>query len=360
MTSGRTASVTSAPFGRLPSGREVRLFTLTNARGMVAAITDYGGIMTRLLAPDRAGRLDDIVLGYDRLEQYLALTPYFGAIIGRYGNRIAGGRFTLDGRTYALATNNEPAGRPCALHGGLVGFDKVVWDAEPVRGEGRCGLQLRHLSRDGEEGYPGNLDVTVWYWLTDGNELHVEYRATTDRATPVNLTQHNYYNLRGHGDVLGHVLTLHASHYTPVDPGLIPVGRIAPVAGTPLDFRAPAAIGARIGADDEQLRFARGYDHNWIIDRAAPGLVPAAEAYEPETGRVLEVLTEEPALQFYSGNFLEAAYVGKGGVPCRPHAGFCLETQHFPDSPNQPVFPSTILRPGGTYRSTTVHRFSTR
>jgi aldose 1-epimerase len=314
--------------------------------------------------PDREGRLDDIALGYDMVEKYVAgPAPYFGAIIGRYGNRIAAGKFTLDGKTHILFTNNDPGGLPCSLHGGKVGFDKVIWDVAPFVTKDTAGLKLRYLSKDGEEGYPGNLDITVVYTLTASNELRVEYFATTDKATPVNLTNHSYFNLAGEGSgtILNHVLTLNASKMTPVDKGLIPTGKITPVAGTPFDFTTPHAIGARVNTPgDEQLKFGAGYDHNFVLDRAGPGLVKAAEVYEATTGRVLEMFTEEPGIQFYCGNFLDGTNVGKSNRPYTHRTGFALETQHYPDSPNQPNFPSTILRPGEKYKTTTVYRFSAR
>jgi aldose 1-epimerase len=362
LSAGGTSSVTLTPFGRLKDGREASLYSLVNANGLRMDVTNYGAIVVRLFAPDRAGRLDDIVLGYNTLDEYVKATPYFGAIVGRYGNRIAGGRFTLDGRTYTLATNNTPGGMPCHLHGGNVGFDKVLWTAEALLADNVPGLKLRYLSKDGEEGYPGNLDVTVHYWLTNDNALRIEYRATADKATPVNLTQHSYFNLKGEGrgDILDHVLTLKASRMTPVNAGLIPTGQFLPVAGTPLDFTTPHSIGERIGAAHEQLTFGGGYDHNWVLDSGGGKLAPAATVYEPLSGRMLEVHTEEPGIQFYCGNFLDGSLTGKSGRVYPFRGGFCLETQHYPDSPNQPNFPSTVLRPGKEYRTTTVYRFSAR
>ena len=347
-------------FGQTASGVPVLLYTLTNAHGLQTEITNYGGIMTRLLVPDRESRLADVVLGYDTLKAYQTDSPYFGAIIGRVGNRIAHGKFMLEGTNYALATNNSPGGIPCHLHGGQIGFDKIVWQAEPVVTDNGAALKLRYLSRDGEEGYPGNLDVTVWYRLTNQNEMIVEYQATTDRTTPVNLTNHNYYNLAGEGsgDVTGHVLTLPAARYTPVNAGLIPSGPLASVAGTPFDFTRPTSLGAHLKDDNEQLRFGAGYDHNFVIDRQAPGLALAAVVHEPRSGRRMEVWTEEPGVQLYSGNYLNAAHIGKSGRPYVPNHGFCLETQHFPDALNHPGFASIVLRPGEVYRTKTVHRFS--
>ena len=358
-TTPREPTLSRAPFGTLPDGRQVQLFTLTNAHGIEVRFIDYGGIILSVRTPDRTGRFDDVTLGYDSLAGYLRSTPYFGALIGRYGNRIAKGRFILDGSTYTLATNDGPN----HLHGGVRGFDKVLWHAEPFRDARGVGAVLTYVSRDGEEGYPGNLAVRVTYTLTNDDALVFDYHATTDRATPVNLTQHTYWNLAGPGrtTILHHQLTLAASHFTPVDSTLIPTGEIRDVSGTPFDFRAPTLIGARIGERDDQLRFGRGYDHNWVLDRTpADTLAFAARLYEPNSGRVLEVYTTEPGVQFYSGNFLDGTLTGKGGVVYAHRTGLCLETQHYPDSPNHPGFPSTILRPGATYHTTTSYRFSTR
>lgn len=349
------------PFGKTPDGRDTRLFTLENSAGLRADISDYGGTIVRLFTPDRRGRLADIVLGFDRVEDYVARSPFFGCLVGRVGNRIAHGRFTLNGRTHSLAINNTPGGLPCHLHGGLRGFDKVIWAAEPLTTADGPALRLRYRSVDGEEGYPGNLDTTVTYTLT-ADALRLDYHAVTDQPTPVNLTNHTYFNLAGDGSgpILDHVLRLHASRYTPTNAGLIPTGEIAPVAGTPLDFTAPHTIGERIAAPHPQLQFAGGYDQNFIIDRTASGLVPAAHAWEPAGGRVLDVLTTAPGMQFYTGNFLDGSCTGKLGRVYGHRHGFCLETQHFPDSPNHPNFPSVILAPGAEYRSTTVFRFSVK
>lgn len=344
------AGVTRASFGAI-SGQPVDIFTLRNANGIEIKATNYGGIITSIVVPDRNGRPGDIVLGFDDLQAYAKDSPYFGAIVGRYGNRIAKGHFTLDGHTYTLAVNNGPN----HLHGGLKGFDKVIWHAEPLAGS--TGLVLSRRSPDGEEGYPGNLDVRVTYRLTDDNRLVIDYHATTDKATPVNLTQHSYFNLAGEGDVLGHELTIDADRYTPVDANLIPTGELAPVEGTPFDFRKSTAIGARIDTPNLQLKNAGGYDHNWVLNRKGTGLQLAARVVEPKTGRTLEVSTTQPGLQFYSGNFLDGTLKGKGGRVYVKHAGLCLETQHFPDSPNHPDFPSTILRPGEQYDTQTVFRF---
>jgi aldose 1-epimerase len=325
----------------MPDGRAVEVFTLANARGLEVRIITYGGIIVSLQAPDRHGRRDDVVLGYDTLDGYLTSSRYVGAIVGRYANRIAQGRFRLDGRTYQLARNNGPH----HLHGGTRGFDKVLWEAGPFQNARGAGVLLTHTSPDGDEGYPGSLSIRVTYTLTDANELIADFAATTDRPTPVNLTQHSYFNLagRGAGDVLRHELMIDADRFTPVDATLIPTGVLAPVAGTPFDFRQPTAIGARIDQPDAQLAIGKGYDHNFVLNRqgSAAELRHAARVVEPVSGRTLEVLTTEPGLQLYTGD----------------RRAFCLETQHFPDSPNQPEFPSTILRPGGEYRSRTVFVF---
>ncbi len=340
------------PFGNLPDGSQVELFTLTNSHGLKARIMNYGATVISLDVPDRNGQRGDIVLGHDSLEGYLspAQNPYFGSIVGRYGNRIARGRFILDGVEYQLATNIGPN----HLHGGLKGFDKVLWTSEPVQEEGAVGVKLRYLSPDGEEGYPGNLTVTVIYWLTDEDELKIAYEAESDKPTPVNLTHHSYFNLagQGQGDVLGHELMLNADYFTPVDEELIPTGEIRPVAGTPWDFTKPKPIGAEIAA------VPGGYDHNFVLRGETGTLKLAARVHEPSTGRVMEIYTTEPGVQFYSGNFLDGTITGKGGKVYQKHFGFCLETQHFPDSPNHPHFPSTILRPGQKYTSLTIHKFS--
>lgn len=349
---GLAMDVLKGEFGSLPDGRTVQVYTLINKNGLKARLINYGATLIELTAPDREGRFADIVLGFDDLEGYLKKSPYFGCIVGRYGNRIAQGRFTLDGVVHQLAANDGAH----HLHGGRVGFDKVLWTAEPVSVEGGRGVRFGYLSPDGEEGYPGNLRVAVTYLLTDANELSIGYEAETDRATPVNLTHHSYFNLAGagNGDVLNHELTLFAPGYTPVDAGLIPTGEVAPVAGTPFDFTKPARIGARIA------EVPGGYDHNFALESGGGRPAPAAAVYEPSTGRVLEISTTEPGLQFYAGNFLDGTIVGKGGKPYPKHAGFCLETQHFPDSPNRPGFPSAILRPGQKLESRTVHKLGAR
>ncbi len=341
-------------FGTTASGEAVDLYTLSNKNGVEAALMTYGGIVVALRAPDRAGRLGDIVLGFDTLDGYLKGHPYFGAIVGRYGNRIAKGKFRLGGAEYTLARNNGEN----ALHGGVRGFDKVVWKARDVSGEAQS-LELSYLSKDGEEGYPGNLAVTVTYTLSDANELRIDYSATTDKDTVVNLTNHSYFNLagQGEGDILGHKVTLNAGRFTPVDKGLIPTGELRSVEGTPFDFRQPLVIGARISQNDEQLVFGKGYDHNFVLDRKGAGLEMAARVYEPKSGRVLEVWTTEPGIQLYTGNFLDGTIRGKAGKVYNQRYGFCLETQHFPDSPNQPSFPTTVLKPGQLYRTTTTYKF---
>ncbi|MBN8232667.1 galactose mutarotase [Corallococcus macrosporus] len=345
-------------FGTAPGGQPVDVYTLTNRQGMEARVTNYGGIILSLRVPDRDGRFDDVVLGYDALADYVAESPYFGALVGRYGNRIARGRFTLDGRQYTLATNNGVN----HLHGGLKGFDKVVWTAAPFENDQGMGLVLTYVSPDGEEGYPGTLTARVTYTLTADNALVFDYHGTTDKPTPVNLTQHSYFNLAGDGrrDVLGHVVTFNADRFVPIDATSIPLGMLRDVAGTPFDFRRPTAIGARIQQDDEQLRNGIGYDHSLVLDKGGqPGaLTLAAHVLEPGTGRVMEVHTTEPGMQFYSGNFLDGTLKGKRGAVYHHRFGLALETQHLPDSPNQPAFPSTILRPGEEYRSRTVYRFS--
>jgi aldose 1-epimerase len=354
-TSMNNATVRSDPFGTTPDGRTVELFTLTNAHGIEVRAMTYGATIVSIKTPDRDGHLGDIALGFDSLSGYLTESPYFGAVVGRYGNRIAKGRFTLDGTIYHLATNNGPN----HLHGGVKGFDKEVWTGVPFQSDSGVGVAFSYTSPDGDEGYPGTLSAHVRYTLTDDDQLIVNYEATTDKATPLNLTQHTYFNLTGNAsrDILDHVIQIDADSMTPVDSTLIPTGVIAPVAGTPFDFRTPTAIGARIGQDNEQLKFAGGYDHNFVLRRSGPGLVPAAHVVEPTSGRTLDVLTTQPGLQFYSGNFLDGTITGKGGQVYGHRFGFCLETQHYPDSPNHPDFPSTILRPGEEYQSTTVFRF---
>jgi aldose 1-epimerase len=342
--------VKRAAYGTV-DGRAIEEFTLTNKHGVEVRAINYGGIITSIRTPDRNGAIGDIVLGFDSLNGYLGDHPFFGAIIGRYGNRIAKGRFTIDGQPYTLATNNGPN----HLHGGIKGFDKKVWDAAIMPGQ--MGVAFSYVSPDGEEGYPGRLIVEVVYWLNDDNELKVEYLARSDKATHVNLTQHSYFNLAGSGDILGHELTIDADRYTPVDATLIPTGEIAPVEGTPFDFRKSTAIGLRIDAANPQIKNGQGYDHNWVLTRSGAGLQRAARVVEPKSGRTLEVATTEPGMQFYAGNFLDGKIVGKGGQAYGRRSGFCLETQHYPDTPNQPKFPTTLIRAGQDYKSETVFTF---
>ena len=349
-----TEGLTRQPFGQTKEGVPVDLYTLRNRNGAEARISNYGGLVISLKMPDRDGRLGDVVLGYDNLADYLKDTPYFGALIGRYGNRIAKGKFTLDGRQYTLATNNYPN----ALHGGLKGFDKVVWDAKVLTTPEGLALQLQYVSKDGEEGYPGTLSVTAVYALTEDNALRLEFTATTDKDTVLNLTHHSYFNLAGKGDILHHEVMIAAGRFTPVDSTLIPTGQLQRVDGTPFDFRRPMAIGARIGQEDEQLKFGGGYDHNWVVDKPAGQLGLMARVFEPTTGRVMEVLSTEPGLQFYSGNFLNGSNKGKGGWVYQFRNGFTMEPQHYPDSPNQPSFPSVVLKPGQVFHDTIIYRFS--
>jgi len=352
---GAKGSVTKQAFGKTAQGEAVDLYTLKNKNGVEVSIMNYGAVIVSLKTPDARGRLADIVLGFDTLDGYLKENPYFGAVVGRYGNRIAKGKFELDGKVYTLAKNNGEN----ALHGGIKGFDKKVWQAEATEGETAQTLTLHCVSPDGEEGYPGTLKASVRYTLNDSDDLEVAYSATTDKPTVVNLTNHTYFNLAGaeSGPILNQELMLNASKMTPVDAGLIPTGELKDVTGTPFDFRKPTAIGARIDADDEQIKRGGGYDHNFVIDRTAPGLALAARATEPSNGRVLEVWTTEPGVQFYTGNFLDGTLQGKRGTVYEKRMAFCLETQHYPDSPNHVQFPSTRLDPGQEYKSTTVFKF---
>ncbi|HEX3351921.1 MAG: aldose epimerase family protein [Terriglobales bacterium] len=344
-------------FGKTGDGRPVDLYTLTNSKGMEVRAMTYGGIIVSIRVPDKGGKIQDVVLGYDTVEGYLANPAYFGAIVGRYANRIANGAFTLDGVKYTLAKNDGQN----SLHGGKVGFNKELWEGKQFESAKGVGVEFSLLSKDGEEGYPGNLKVKVRYTLTDENQLMLDYEATTDKATPLNLSQHSYFNLAGEGsgDILQHHLMLNADRFTPVDKTLIPTGELRAVQGTPMDFTKPTAIGARIDEDYEQLVIGHGYDHNFVINRKDDSLTLAARVHEPTSGRVLEVYTTEPGVQFYSGNFLDGTITGKQGHVYKRRNGFCLETQHFPDSPNHPDFPSTILRPGATFHSQTVFKFST-
>jgi len=355
----KPGSAKKAPFGKAPGGEDVDLYTLTNKNGAEVAISTYGGVVVSLKVPDRHGKLGDVVLGFNSVDGYVSDKSYFGAIIGRYGNRIGHAQFTLDGKTYILAKNNGDN----TLHGGIKGFNKAVWTAKEIPANDGQALELTYLSKDGEEGFPGNLDVRVVYTLTDANELKIEYFATTDKNTVVNLTNHSYFNLLGvglgSGDILGHVLMIEADKFTPVDSGLIPTGELRGVTGTPFDFRNPTAIGKRIEADDEQIKLGKGYDHNFVLRRKTGDPISlAARVTEEASGRVLEVWTTEPGVQLYTGNFLDGSAQGKGGVPYAKRMAFCLETQHFPDSPNHPKFPSTELKPDGRYHTTTIYKFS--
>jgi aldose 1-epimerase len=353
-TSQRKGQIIVKPFGLAPDGARVNLYTLRNNKGAEVGICNYGGLVIFLKVPDRHGKFADVVLGYDNLPDYIKDTPYFGALIGRYGNRIAKGKFTLDGKEYTLAVNNGPN----ALHGGLKGFDKVVWEPRFLATHAGPSLELVYVSKDGEEGYPGTLSVKAIYTLTEDNALMLDYVATTDKDTVLNLTHHSYFNLAGKGDILNHQVMMPADKFTPVDVNLIPTGELKPVDGSPFDFRTPTAIGARIGQEDEQLKFGGGYDHNWVINKPMGQLGLMARVYEPTSGRVMEVWSTDPGLQFYSGNFLDGKNKGKGGWVYKYRNGFCMEPQHYPDSPNQPNFPSVVLKPGQTYRNTIIYKFS--
>lgn len=351
-------SIAKQIYGTTAAGAAVDAYTLTNASGMEVKIITYGGIITSIRVPDRDGSLADVTLGFDTLAGYEGRHPYFGALVGRYGNRIGGAKFSLDGTEYKLAANDGPN----SLHGGLKGFDRAIWTAKEIKGDADVGLELSSVSVDGDEGYPGNLSVTVVYTLTADNSLRIEYRATTDKTTVVNLTNHTYFNLAGNGSgtVYNHIIQINADHYTPVNEKLIPTGEIAPVEGTPFDFRIPKQIGGGIRSGDAQMVRGRGYDHNFVINRQDDSsLAKTAWVYDPSTGRSMEVWTTEPGVQFYTANFLDGTLVGSSGGMYRQGDALCLETQHFPDSPNQPNFPSTILKPGDSYKSTTVYKFAT-
>lgn len=350
-TANNSNTAMKTTWGTTPDGKTVELYTLKNSKGAEARIMTYGGVVVSLKVPDRTGALGDVVAGLDTFQDYLKPPPYFGAIIGRYGNRIGNARFSLDGVDYKLDKNDGEN----SLHGGARGFDKRLWQVSSVSPQS---LELKYRSADGEEGYPGNLNATVKYTLTDANELRIDYSATTDKDTVVNLTNHSYFNLAGDGDILAHEVIINADRFTPIDKGLIPTGELKDVAGTPFDFRTATAIGKRIEQKDQQLIFAGGYDHNWVLNRTGSDLEMAAKVTDPKSGRVMEVFTTEPGLQFYTGNFLDGTLKGKGRTYTRRSA-FCMETQHFPDSPNKPSFPSTVLKPGSIYQSTTVYRFST-
>ena len=349
-------NIMKTAFGQLPSGEKVDIYTIKNSHGIELRVTNYGGIITSLKVPGKSGAMADVVLGYDSLQHYLEGSPYFGAIIGRYGNRIGKGKFVLNGTEYTLATNNGNN----HLHGGIKGFDKVLWQAKPFENSEGVGLVFTYLSKDGEEGYPGNLSCKITYTLGNDNSLKFDYEATTDQLTVCNLTQHSYFNLSGHtsGTINNHQLQINASVFTPVDEGLIPTGELRAVEGTPFDFRAATAIGARVNDENQQLKYALGYDHNWVLDRkTVDDLELAATLHDPASGRYMEVWTREPGLQFYGGNFLDGSNVGKGGHAYQHRTGLCLETQHFPDSPNKSDFPSVMLSPGEVYKTTTIYKF---
>jgi aldose 1-epimerase len=355
-SSNKSSTITKADFGKTSEGQAVEIYTLHNSKGAEARIMTYGGIVQSLSMPDKNGKFADVVLGYDNLQGYIDKTPYFGALIGRYGNRIGGAKFTLEGNTYTLATNNGPN----TLHGGLKGFDKVVWTAKSSVGIRGPQLVLAYFSKDGEEGFPGNLEVTAIYTLTEDNELKLEFAATTDRPTVVNLTHHSYFNLagQGNGDILGHIVYINSDKTTPVDSGLITTGEFKSVDGTPFDFRKSTAIGARINDPDTVLQYGPGYDHNWVVNKPLGQFGLQARVEEPASGRVMEVWSDEPGLQFYAGNFLDGTLKGKGGVAYQIHTGFAMEPQHYPDSPNKANFPSVELKPGETYHNTIVYKFS--
>jgi aldose 1-epimerase len=361
MSPNPNSTVTKADFGKTPEGQAVEIYTLHNAKGAEAKIMTYGGIVQSLTMPDKNGKLADVVLGFDTLDGYVNPAyvkgcPYFGALIGRYGNRIGGAKFTLEGQTYTLAGNNNGN----SLHGGVKGFDKVVWTAKPSVGVHGPQLVLAYVSKDGEEGFPGNLEVTAIYTLTEDNALKLEFTAHTDKPTVCNLTHHSYFNLagQGNGDILGHLLYINSDKTTPVDSGLIPTGDLADVTGTPFDFRKPTAIGARINDPNTVLQYGPGYDHNWVVNKPLGELGLQARVVEPTSGRVLEVWSDEPAVQFYAGNFLDGSLTGKGGKVYQRRNGFCLEPQHYPDSPNKPQFPTTELKPGQTYHNVIIYKFS--
>lgn len=357
MTPNPASTITKSDFGTTPDGQHVDLYTLRNSKGAEACIITYGGRVQKLIMPDKHGNMADIVLGYDTLDGYTGTNdPYFGALIGRYGNRIGGAQFTLEGKTYTLAKNNNGN----SLHGGLKGFDKVVWTAKPSVSIHGPQLTLAYVSLDGEEGYPGNLEVSAIYTLTENNELRLEFTAKTDKPTVVNLTHHSYFNLagQGNGDILGHIVYINADKTTPVDSGLIPTGAFADVTGTPFDFRKPTAIGARINNPDPVLQYGPGYDHNWVINKPLGEFGLMARVVEPTSGRVMEVWSDQPGLQFYSGNFLDGSITGKDGKVYQKHYAFCMEPQHYPDSPNKPNFPTTELKPGEVYHNVIVYKFS--
>ncbi|HWB86415.1 MAG TPA: aldose epimerase family protein [Bryobacteraceae bacterium] len=353
-----STNVTKQAFGTTKEGTPVELYTLTNRNGMTVSIMTYGGTVVQLTAPDRSGKFDDVILGCDSVPDYQNQTAFLGATIGRYGNRIGHGQFQLDGVTYKLPKNDGDN----TLHGGPQGFDKQIWQASEASSPDGPSVQMTYVSKDGEEGFPGTLSAKVVFTLTDKNELKLDYTATTDKDTVVNLTNHTYFNLsgQGQGDILQHQVMINADRFTPIDAGLIPTGELKEVKGTPFDFTTPTAIGSRINTDDQQIKFAKGYDDNFVLNKGSGGLTKAAEVFDPKTGRVMEVWTTQPGLQFYTGNFLDGTIHGRGGNKYPYRGAFCMETQHFPDSPNKPNFPSTELKPGETYQSTTIYRFSAR
>ncbi len=348
--------ITKNEFGKTKDGKSVDIYTLVNSSNCEVRITNYGGIVVSLNVPDKNGQLGDVVLGYNNLNEYMENSPFFGALIGRYGNRIAKGKFELNGQAYMFAINNGPN----HLHGGIIGFDKVVWDAKEIQNDNAVGLELSYFSKDGEEGYPGNLKVTVKYLWTNDNELKIDYASTTDKTTVVNLTNHSYFNLAGQGDILNHEMMINADKFTPSDETQIPTGELRDVKGTPFDFTSPTKVGARINEDDEQLKFGYGYDHNFVLNNSDGSLRKIASVYELTTGRLMEVFSTEPGVQFYSGNHLNETMISKEGTPYKTRYGLCLETQHYPDSPNHPEFPSTTLEPGQKYSTTTIYKFSTK
>lgn len=359
-TTGSTNTIREESYGQLKDGRDVSLFTITNKNGMIAKITEYGAILVGLEVPDKSGTLADVTHGYDTLDGWLTNTSYFGSTVGRYGNRIAHGKFSLDGVDYTLATNNDPGGIPCHLHGGVVGFDKVLWSGEIVNKPGANGVKLTYVSKDGEEGYPGELTSVVTYWLTDDNELGWEAKATvTGKSTPINLVHHSYWNLSNDptSSINDHQLTILADQFLPTDAGLIPTGKLDPVAATPFDFTKPTAIGERVEVENEALKLGSGYDHCWVL-REGAGVRHAATLHDPKSGRSMEIFTDQPGIQFYGGNFLDGSVTGKNGQAYPHRSACCLETEVFPDSPNQPSFPSCILKPGETYTHTMIHKFS--
>jgi len=351
-------NIIKEPYGKTNNGEPVDIYTLTNNNGMTVRITNYGGIVQMLTAPDKNGKYEDVVLGYDSLKSYIEATPYFGAIVGRYGNRIANGKFTLDGIEYTLVQNNGKN----HLHGGIIGFDKVVWNAVPIKRDSSVSLKLEYLSKDGEEGYPGNLKVTVVYTLTEDDALKIEYSATTDKKTILNLTNHSYFNLTANfrNKILDHVLWLNADRYVPIDSTAIPLGTVESIAGTPFDFTKPKKIGKDISDDNQQLKNGMGYDHCMVFENSDRSVKLQATVYEEQSGRLMEVFTDQPAVQLYIGNYLDGTNIGKENIPYEHRTGFCLETEHYPDSPNQPQFPSTVLKPDEVYSTTTIYKFSAK